>query len=62
VIEIAALLAALAAGPAPAAGPASPPVPQSVQSIASDTWINSRALGAAELRDRVIVLDFWTYG
>src|SRR4051812_30506891 len=24
-------------------------------------WLNSRALGAAELRGKVVLVDFWTY-
>ncbi len=41
-----------------AVGMAPPRVPDTVRSLASDTWINGRP----DLRGRVIVLEFWTYG
>lgn len=30
--------------------------------IASSTWLNSPALSTVDLRDHVVVVEFWTYG
>jgi hypothetical protein len=30
--------------------------------IANEVWINSRPLRLADLRGKVILLEFWTYG
>ncbi|MBI3536404.1 MAG: hypothetical protein HY070_02395 [Chloroflexi bacterium] len=30
--------------------------------IASATWLNSPALSSAQLRGKVVVIEFWTYG
>lgn len=38
--------------------PKGPPAPE----IASSTWLNSPALSTADLRDHVVVVEFWTYG
>jgi thiol-disulfide isomerase/thioredoxin len=51
--------------PAPAAPPASPPnAPASgeMPEFGGDsTWLNSKALTRADLRGKVVVVDFWTY-
>jgi hypothetical protein len=35
---------------------------QSAPEIANEVWINSRPLRLADLRGKVILLEFWTYG
>jgi hypothetical protein len=30
--------------------------------VAGDYWINSKALTIGELKGRVVLLEFWTYG
>ena len=30
--------------------------------IVSDTWLNSNALNASELRGKVVLVEFWTFG
>jgi hypothetical protein len=61
-LVIAALLGlALASGAATAAGQAlrlGQPAPE----VAGERWINSPPLTLAELRGRVVLVEFWTYG
>ena len=50
------LVMALApAGARPRPGAAAP-------DVSGGPWINSRPLTLAELRGRVVLVDFWTYG
>lgn len=39
----------------------SPPSPVAPD-IISDTWFNSPALAPADLRGKVVVVEFWTFG
>ena len=34
----------------------------SAPEIAGENWINSKPLTIAELKGRVVLVDFWTYG
>ncbi len=43
------------ARPAPPRGPLAP-------DILSDTWLNSASLAPADLRGKVVLVEFWTYG
>lgn len=47
--------AARAASQSPPRGPVAP-------DIISDTWFNSPELAPADLRGKVIVVEFWTFG
>ncbi len=61
-----------ASSPAPAA-PAAVPEQESTVPISlpdapvapeltSDTWLNSEPLRSADLRGKVVLIDFWTFG
>jgi hypothetical protein len=30
--------------------------------VAGENWINSKPLAMADLKDRVVLVEFWTYG
>ena len=30
--------------------------------LAGETWLNSKPLSLAALKDRVVLVEFWTYG
>lgn len=49
----------LALGPRGAGGSISG---QSAPELTNEVWINSEPLRLAQLRGRVILLEFWTYG
>ena len=55
VLALGLLVTGLAAGQALRAG-------QSAPEIAGERWINSEPLTTAELRGRVVLVEFWTYG
>jgi len=42
----------------PAALPDGPLAPE----LTNDTWLNTEALTAADLRGKVVLIDFWTFG
>jgi hypothetical protein len=54
------LATALAGGVAPAMGQPRPGV--AAPDVTGGPWINSRPLTLAELRGRVVLVEFWTYG
>jgi hypothetical protein len=58
------LLGALALGVLVAAGPvaAQPRPGVAAPDLHGGPWINSRPLTLGELRGRVILVEFWTYG
>jgi len=41
-----------------------PPLPDGPRApdIASHTWLNTRPLDTADLRGKVVLIDFWTFG
>jgi hypothetical protein len=58
----AAALAAAAVWLAPAAGAQPPRVGAPAPAVAGGPWINSAPLRLADLRGRVVAVEFWTYG
>ena len=53
---------ALVAGGAPPAGGQALRLGQPAPEIAGGPWINSAPLTLQELRGRVVLVEFWTYG
>ena len=53
--------AAAGSGHATAARPALPEGPRAPD-LTSPTWLNSNPLGPADLRGKVVLVDFWTFG
>ena len=61
-IKVAALAVALALAAALTPASAQPRPGVAAPEITGGPWINSRPLSLAELRGRVVLVEFWTYG
>jgi thiol-disulfide isomerase/thioredoxin len=50
------------AASAPIGAPVRLPVGEPAPAVAADGWLNSATLGPAQLRGKVVLYDFWTFG
>lgn len=56
------LTLAAAIGPSSAAAASPPRIGDPAPEISGAPWINSPPLTAADLRGKVVLVEFWTYG
>ncbi len=63
-LSLSVLLGLLIFGPGPSSGEAfvSPLQDRPAPELTSTTWINSNPLKLQDLRGKVVLLEFWTYG
>ena len=61
-VALGCLVAAWMATALPAFGSQPPRIGDSAPEISGTPWINSPPLARGDLRDKVLLVEFWTYG